>query len=79
MSPYPNRKIVERLREQYPEGCRVELDCMNDRQAPPVGTRGTVIYVDDVGTIQVNWDNGGGLGVAFGEDQCHRIGKEDEK
>lgn len=76
MSPYPSRKIVERLREQYPEGCRVVLDQMDDRQAPPIGTEGTVIYVDDVGTIQVNWDNGCGLGVVFGADRCHRIGKE---
>ena len=26
-----------------------------------------------VGTIHVNWDNGCGLGVAYGEDACRRI------
>lgn len=76
MSNFPNRKIVERMREQYPEGCRVALDQMDDRQAPPIGTEGTVIYVDDAGNIQVNWDNGCGLAVVFGEDRCHRIGEE---
>lgn len=73
MNPYPNKRIVERLREQFPKGCRVELDRMEDVQAPPEGTLGTVVFVDDIGTIHVKWDNGSSLGVAFGEDQCHRI------
>ena len=46
---------------------------MDDPQAPSIGTLGTVIGVDDVGTIHVNWDNGSSLGVAFGEDDCRRI------
>jgi hypothetical protein len=37
------------------------------------GTRGTVIGVDDIGTIHVNWDSGSSLGVAYGEDSCRRI------
>ena len=63
----------KRLRDGFPRGCRVELVRMDDPQAPPIGTLGTVIGVDDVGTIHVNWDNGSGLGVAFGEDDCRRI------
>ena len=61
------------LRERFPRGSRVELERMNDPQAPPIGTLGTVIGVDDLGTIHVNWDNGSGLGVAYGEDACRRI------
>ena len=68
-----DKKQIERLREQYPKGTRVELIRMEDPQAPPVGTKGTVIGVDDIGTIHVNWDNGSGLGVAYGEDSCRRI------
>ena len=64
---------LQRLRDGFPRGCRVELVRMDDPQAPPIGTLGTVIGVDDVGTIHVNWDNGSGLGVAFGEDDCRRI------
>ena len=41
--------------------------------SPPIGTLGTVVGVDSVGTIHVNWDNGCGLGVAYGEDACRRI------
>lgn len=70
---YPNREIVNSLRERYPAGCRVQLDAMDDVQAPPIGTKGTVIGVDDIGSIMVRWDNGSGLSVAYGEDRCHRI------
>ena len=66
-------ETIQRLRDGFPRGCRVELVRMDDPQAPPIGTLGTVIGVDDVGTIHVNWDNGSGLGVAFGEDDCRRI------
>ncbi len=65
-----DKKQVERLREQYPQGTRVELIRMDDPQAPPVGTRGTVTAVDDIGTIHVKWDTGSSLGIAYGEDQC---------
>ena len=64
---------LRRLREQYPAGCRVELLQMDDQQAPPIGTRGTVIGVDDIGSIMVRWDNGCGLSVAWGEDRCRRV------
>jgi hypothetical protein len=66
------REVVERLKKQYPAGCRVELLHMDDSQAPPVGTKGTVIGVDDIGSIMVRWDNGSGLSVAYGEDSCRR-------
>lgn len=59
---------LESLRVQYPKGTRVELVKMDDVQAPPVGTKGTVIGVDDIGSIMVNWDNGSSLNVVYGED-----------
>jgi len=46
---------------------------MDDPQAPPVGTQGTVIAVDDIGSILVSWDNGSGLNVVYGEDLVRRI------
>lgn len=70
---FPNKEIVDSIRNRYPVGCRVELDRMDDVQAPPVGTKGTVIGVDDIGSVMVKWDNGSGLSVAYGEDSCHRI------
>ena len=70
-----SRETVERLRNEYPVGCRVELVKMDDVQAPPIGTKGTVRGVDDIGSIMVDWDNGCGLSVVYGEDRCRRIGK----
>ena len=69
----PTRETIEALRKEYPVGCRVELVRMNDPQAPPIGTRGTVTGVDDLGSIIVAWENGNGLSVDFGEDLCRRI------
>jgi len=51
----------------------VELVKMDDIQAPPVGTKGTVTGVDDIGSIMVSWDNGSSLHVVYGEDICLRI------
>lgn len=64
---------LEKLRKQYPIGTRVELVKMNDVQAPPIGTKGTVQGVDDIGSIMVSWDNGSSLNVVYGEDKCKKI------
>ena len=74
---FPSEKIVEAIRKQYPVGCRVELVRMDDFQAPPIGTKGTVRGVDDTGSVLVVWDNGSGLNVVYGEDECRRIGNDD--
>lgn len=71
---FVKREIVERLRRQYPAGSRVKLVRMEDEQAPPIGTCGTVLGVDDLGSIMVSWDNGGSLSVVYGEDLCRKIG-----
>ncbi len=69
---FPNKETVERVRSQYPVGTRVELVQMDDAQAPPIGTKGTVIGVDDTASIMVKWDNGSGLHVVYGEDRCRK-------
>lgn len=74
---FPSNEIVERVRKKYPAGSRVELIHMDDVQAPPIGTKGTVIGVDDTASIMVHWDNGSGLNVIFGEDECRKIDTED--
>ena len=37
------------------------------------GEKGTVIGVDAIGTIHVNWDCGSCLGIAYGEDLCKKV------
>ena len=70
---YPSKEIIKRIRNMYPTGCRVELVRRDDLQAPPIGTHGTVIGVDDTGSILVDWDNGSGLNGVYGEDLARRI------
>ena len=55
------------------EGTRVRLIAMDDRQAPPKGTEGTVQFVDDAGTIHVQWDTGSSLGLIPGTDEWEVI------
>ena len=61
----PTREQVEALRQKYPAGTRIELLEMDDPQAPPMGTKGTVLGVDDIGSLMVSWDNGSSLNVAY--------------
>ena len=71
---FPDRKTVEKVRQEYPVGSRVELISMHDPYTMiPEGTQGTVRGVDDVGTIFVNWDCGSGLGIVYGEDSCRKL------
>ena len=72
----PSRELMEEMRRIYTKGSRVELDSMDDPQAPPQGTRGTVLGVDDMGSIMVSWDNGSGLSLAYGEDVYHKVEEE---
>ena len=74
MNTFPKKYVVDNIKKNYPSGCRVQLDHMEDPYSKiPVGTQGTVTVVDDIGTIHVAWDNGSSLGVVYGEDCCHRI------
>lgn len=74
---FPSKEQVTRQRRLYPAGTRVELVQMDDAQAPKVGTRGTVIGVDDTGSIMVAWDNGSGLNVIYGVDRCKKVPIDD--
>ncbi len=70
---FPSRETVERVRRDYLAGTRVELLRMDDVQAPPIGTQGTVLGVDDTGSLLMRWDNGSGLNVVYGEDLVRKL------
>lgn len=67
------KEIVEKIRSEYPVGTRIELVHMDDFQAAPVGTKGTVTAVDDTASLIVEWDNGCGLNVVYGVDEVRKI------
>lgn len=73
---FPSEEEIRNIREHYPAGARVELLEMRDEQAPPIRTKGTVRYVDDIGSIGVDWDNGSCLSVTFGADRCRSLVQE---
>ena len=50
---------------------------MDDVQAPPVGTLGTVLGVDDTGSLLMRWDNGSGLNVVWQQDRVRKVGEPD--
>lgn len=72
-----SREIIEKLKEIYPVGARVKLIKMEDVQAPPSGTLGTVYGVDSIGSILVKWDNGSMLNVIFRVDRIEKISSKD--
>lgn len=74
---FPNKETVEQIRWMYPAGTRVELLAMDDPQATPVGTKGTVFDVDDTGSLLMKWDNGSGLNVVWQQDRVRKVGEPD--
>ena len=58
-------------------GIRVRCVAMNDPQAVPVGTLGTVVGCTTMGVwlrISVNWDNGSYLALAVPRDRYEVVG-----
>lgn len=74
-----SRGRIEFYKEHYPRGTRVLLDSMGDDPRPvPPGTKGTVVAVDDIGTVFVNFDNGRQLGICPEVDKFHKITEQTE-
>jgi hypothetical protein len=70
---FPDRETVDQVRREYPAGTRVILQQMEDPQAPPVGTMGTILGVDDTASLLTKWDNGSGLNVVYGVDRVKKM------
>ena len=70
-----SKEALQRLREEYTEGSRVELTKMDDpfRTDLVPGTKGTVMFVDDSGAIHVRWDCHSSLAVQYGIDACRKL------
>lgn len=66
----PTKDEIESLKKMYPKGTVVELDHMDDPQAPAPGTRGTITAVDDIGQLHCKEF---GLALVPGVDRFHKI------
>lgn len=74
MTRIPSKEKVEGLRKSYPIGTRVQLVQMVDPYTKlKPGALGTIDFIDDTGTIFVNWDLGSSLGVVYGVDRLKKI------
>ena len=70
-----SESALEARRAQYAPGTRVELILMDDpydKKLKP-GDRGTVVAVDDIGSVFVDWDNGSKLAAAYGVDEIKAL------
>lgn len=68
-----NKDLLYAIKNRYKRGTRVVLIQMDDLQAPPKGTKGTVVGVDDMGSILVNWDNGSNLNAIYEVDKVEIV------
>lgn len=65
--------IVSSLRRTYKVGTRVELVETSDNHIfIPIGTKGTVRFVDSVGTIFVSWDKSISTCVEYVKDKIKK-------
>ncbi len=51
-----DQKKVERLKERYPEGTRIQLIAMSGESDMPSGLMGIVDFVDDISQLQMKLD-----------------------
>jgi hypothetical protein len=64
----PSKERIAALRKYYPRGTKVKLLAMDDPQAPPVGTLGEILGVDDAAQLLVRWETGSSLSLIPGVD-----------
>lgn len=77
---FPSREQVESIRRRYPPGTRIELLSMEDPYHPvPPSMKGTVVGVDDAGSIMMKWNNGRSLSLIPGEDSFRKIEPKSRK
>lgn len=60
---------IEEIKAQYKQGMTVRLKKMYDLDAPAAGTLGKIYFVDDSGTLRVEWQSGRSLGLVEGLDE----------
>lgn len=65
----PSKERIEGLRKYYPRGTKVKLLAMDDPQAPPTGTLGEILGVDDAAQLLVRWETGSSLSIILGVDR----------
>ena len=69
---------AERYKSEYPSGTRIMLLSMGqDIHRVNDNTRGTVMAVDDIGTLHCRFDNGRSLGLNPSADSIRKLTQEE--
>ena len=64
---------------QAKEGMRIRMLHMDDQHGVDEGMEGTIMRIDDLGTLHVHWDDGSQLGVIPELDKYELLPAEDEQ
>lgn len=78
MNGWKTQEEVEEIRRRYPEGTRIELEYMDERDMPP-GLKGIVDHVDDQGQLHMTWENGRSLALVPGVDDFRILPEQAEE
>lgn len=70
---------VQAIKARYTPGTRIELNDQMVGEGIHAGSRGTVSFVDDIGSIHMRWDGGGSLALIPNVDDFKVITPEYEK
>ncbi len=74
MNDIPKPWQIEMYKKDYPPGTRIQLTADMEGEHHRAGATGSVIVVDDIGSIHTAWDDGGSLAVIPGVDSFQKIG-----
>lgn len=74
-----NKRNIESMRRRYPAGTRVKLNSMTGESRMPAGLEGSIQFIDDIGDLHVDWDNGSTLALIPGEDSFSVIGSDKQE
>jgi hypothetical protein len=70
---YECDSTLAELKKRFPTGAMVELVKMEDEDSPPMGTKGSVLHVDALGTVHVLWETGSTLGIIPSVDEIRLV------
>ena len=67
---------VAQIKEEYPIGTKLKLIAMKYPQPTvPSGAVGEVVYIDNIGTLKIQWDNGRTFGIVVTDDKFEVMSK----
>ena len=72
----PSESEMRYFERKYPRGTRIKLYEMINEPQMPYGLEGTVVCVDAIGQLVMEWDNGSCLSLDIRNDRFVKVNKE---